>query len=215
MDHDVGAARQRLCNVLLLDVGVEGVVHHAEVGMVDVLDHPGSIGRTVQEVDLEPIQVLRGQRHPELFGALGRLAQALGGPAPFVLRGSPAGEYTQRGVDRADQQIRPQRLAALGDVLEMGDSGPALLLVGADEVCFGREDRECGPHETDVLQTLTQLGAFLDVRRHDGDLDGVKPHLLEPLEQRKGFFAGGIGGPQQHIHSVAHGCFLLKQPSLA
>ena len=44
--------------ILLLDVGVERVVHHPEVGMVDVAHQAVGVGRTVQEVDLESVEVL-------------------------------------------------------------------------------------------------------------------------------------------------------------
>ena len=47
--------------VLLLDVGVEGVVHGAEMGMIDALHQLLRLGGRGQEVALEAVEVLDGR----------------------------------------------------------------------------------------------------------------------------------------------------------
>ena len=57
--------------VLFFDVGVEAVVHHLAVGVIDGLDEPRRLRGRREEVDLEPIEVLDGDPDAARLGLLG------------------------------------------------------------------------------------------------------------------------------------------------
>jgi Zn-dependent protease len=58
-----GTTANRLGEIFFLDVGVEGVVHHLQVGMIHLLHKPGGIGGTVEEITFKTVEVFHNQRH--------------------------------------------------------------------------------------------------------------------------------------------------------
>ena len=92
-------ALDRRPRALLLDVGVEGVVHRAEARMIDALHQFLGLGRRGQEVALEAVEIFDGQHDLVLLGELGRLPQHLDGRGSFrrrwgrCRRRPPSGEW--------------------------------------------------------------------------------------------------------------------------
>ncbi len=71
--------------VLLLDVGMEGVVEQPQARVGDRFRQAHGLLGAVEEVGLEAVERLDGEVDPQRVGILGRRAQGLDGPAPFLL----------------------------------------------------------------------------------------------------------------------------------
>ena len=89
------------------------VVHHSAVGMIDLLHEAHRIGRAVEQVAFEAIEVFESQHHTDLLGVLGDLLHAFHAPLPFVRGGALTAEEAQGGVVGTDQRLGPGRLAAI------------------------------------------------------------------------------------------------------
>ena len=89
-----GTTANRLGEIFFLDVGVKGIVHHLQVGMVHLLHKPGGIGGTVEEETFKTIEVFHNQRHVGRPGMIGRLGKNFLAPFPFVLGRTLAGELS-------------------------------------------------------------------------------------------------------------------------
>ena len=75
----------RVGDVLFLDVGVERVVHHPAVRMLDRFDEPDRVGDAGEQIGLEAVEILDAEHHAAGFGVLGDCAHAFDAPIPFVL----------------------------------------------------------------------------------------------------------------------------------
>jgi hypothetical protein len=113
-EHGPGrGGRDRRGDVLLLDVGVEGVVHHPHVRMVDRLHEGDGLVDAREEVVFEAVEVFGGDRHARLRGVRRHLPHRVDAPAKLVVGGALAGELADRGVRGADEQAHAGGLAAV------------------------------------------------------------------------------------------------------
>jgi hypothetical protein len=95
--HGVGRAlADRLGDVLLLDVRVEGVVHHPQVRVIHFATETGRVGGRVEEIALEAVQIFEHQRHAGLLGVIGQIAEEFLAALPLIRRRPFAGEFADR-----------------------------------------------------------------------------------------------------------------------
>ncbi len=112
-------------HVLLLDVRVEGIEKHADVGVVHLARQRHRIRRGIQEVRFKPVQRFDGQadvvgdeRRTERLKSLDR-------PFPFVRGAPPARKVADRRVQRTGQQPRPHAGRRLDTFLQVRSRRPA------------------------------------------------------------------------------------------
>ncbi len=107
MPNGLDVPRDAANGVLLLDVGVERVVHHAETRVVHPLGMCGGIVDRIEEVTLEPVQIFYGQLDAGLLGIVGHLSMDLCGPLFFFWRRPLAAEDAQRLIKRPAEHFGP------------------------------------------------------------------------------------------------------------
>ena len=126
MDCFLGATGDGVGLILFLDVSVEAVVHHLDVGMIHVADEFRGLSGGGQEVDFEAVEIF--DREPDL-SRLGLFADALHRLDPrlvFVRRGPLPRENADRRVGGTAEDLATERLTAFENAVEMGHG------VGAD-----------------------------------------------------------------------------------
>src|SRR5690349_19664433 len=124
----------RLRDALLFDIRVKRIVHHLAAWVLHLADEPRGVGRAVEEIALEPVERLDGERHAGLAGMLGDLPHALDAPLPFVAGRPRAAEVTERRMKGPANRLGAQRLAAIDRPLVGGDARRAHLIVWADRI---------------------------------------------------------------------------------
>ena len=120
--------------VFFLDVGVEAVVHHLDVGVVDGLDEADGLRGGREEIDLEAVEIFGGDHHAAGLGFLTGELQGFDTGLEFVWGGSISGEHADGRVGGAAEDLAAERLTAFHDAVEVGDGGVADRLVGRDRV---------------------------------------------------------------------------------
>ena len=183
---------------------MERVIHHAAIRMVHFAHEANRVGRGVEEIALEAIQIFDAQGHAGGLGVLGVLSHAVDAPLPFVGRGPDAREFADRRMVGAAEQLRADRVRALQHLLHIVDGQGADLGVGADRIVVGVAARDRGPLEADFVEPLAPLGEFLRVGVKDRQLHAVVAQRFELLEHGQQRIAQ-VARPQEHVHAEFHG----------
>ena len=100
--------RKGLRQVYLFNVGVEGVEHGLEMGMVDPANVSGGSSHGRQEIAFEAVQKFDCQDDALALGLLGDRAVDLRGAFEFFLGRSSSGEYPQCLMERPAEDIRTE-----------------------------------------------------------------------------------------------------------
>ncbi len=203
VDGVLAAGTDGLGDTLLFDIGMEGVVHHLAVGVVDGLDESGGVSRGVDEVAFEPVEVFNRQGYAAGRGVFSDRTHAVRSPAQLVGGGAAAAEDAERGVKRSAEEVGAESLAAVKSLLveihtHRSDGG-----IRTDRVVFLVPDRNRGSLESQLIELLTESGALVDIVGEERDLNSVKAGLFQHLEHRVVFFFNA-STPQQQVHAKLH-----------
>ena len=92
-------------NVLLLDVGVEGVDQDADAGIVDRFAELRRVGRGGEEEGFTEVDGFKREGHLATFERLAELLEGLDGPAPLVFGAAAARKVADRSIHGAAYQL--------------------------------------------------------------------------------------------------------------
>ncbi len=191
-------------HVLLFDIGVEGVEQQADRGMVDRVAELHAVCGGVQEVRFETVERLECEGDVVLDERVGDRLVALDRTPPLVRGPAAAGQFSNRAVERADDQPR----AGIGDRANrvakvLHRSAPNVRVV-ADETEAADERRRHGPLEAFGLRRASngcrgELG-----RPEQRDLDAVEPVRFD-LRQQMEVRGAELRRPDECVDAVFHG----------
>ena len=199
-----GGRMDRRREILLLDVGMKGVVHHPHRRMVDRLHKPHRLLDARKKVILEPIQVFRGDRHARLGGMLGHLPHRVDAPLEFVFRRPRVGEFTDGRVRWAAEDLHAGGVAAAERLLHRFDSRGPHRGRRADRVVARPANRHSRPLESDRIEPLAPLLVERLVEFEDRHLDAVVADRLHLLDDGHHAIVHAVG-PKEKIEAVFHG----------
>src|ERR1700722_11361176 len=106
-------------DILLFDVGMEGVEQNPDIGVANFLCQLGCIRGSVQEKCFEPVQGFDGEGHVVGSKRFSHGLKALDGPLPFIAGSTPPGQITNRAVERSGNNFRACFCCGLGYVPEV------------------------------------------------------------------------------------------------
>ncbi len=92
MTETIAQRMDRDSNILLLDIGVEGIDGHADPGMTDGFAQCQGFSRCAQEKSLGAIHGLNGERDAACIKSFAERLKYLGCPLPLARRRPMAGE---------------------------------------------------------------------------------------------------------------------------
>src|SRR6185312_6806883 len=94
------------CDVFLFNVGVERVVQDADVGVIDLFAETHGVDRGVEEVSLEAVERLNGERDAVGGERIADRLQTFDGALPFVWGAAAAGEIADGAVHGSGENFR-------------------------------------------------------------------------------------------------------------
>ena len=109
MDEDVRARAQRRPRILLLDLGMERVVHHPDARMPDRAHELREVGGGVRQVHLEAVQVLERDRDAAFLRVWRDLREVGDASLLLLVRRRRAGEDGERRAEWAADERCPER----------------------------------------------------------------------------------------------------------
>ena len=183
---------------------MEGIVHHPQVGMIDLADEGRRLGGTGRQVTLEAVEIFEDQHHPRLLGVVGDGEQCLPGPSQFLRgRTSPA-ELADGRVNRPDELFDSPGLAGVHHPHQVvagrhPDGGGRI-----DGVRLFRTDRDGRTLQPQAIEMGPHPAMQRRVEIEDRNLDGVVAPAANVIEQREMRFVD-LGGPQQQVEAINHG----------
>ena len=191
--------------ILFFDVGVEGVVHGAEVGVIDALHVGGGLIHGVEEVSFEAVEGFDGAFDASGFGNRSDGAVDAGCAVEFGFGGVGAGELAEDLIVGAAEGWHAGVVGAVEDALEVVDGALAIGGVGADGVVgFVGEDGDGGGFKAVVLEDLADVFEVVGAADvEDGDFDTVVASGFEFFDDGKVFF-GHMTGPEEEVKSDFH-----------
>ena len=185
----------------LLDVGVERVVHHPAIRMVDLAHEGRRILGAVHQVHLEAVQVLDDDRHVASRRVLGGGAQALDRPVSLLARRPRAAEEAERCLERSAERVGAERGTGVDGRLGGREAAGPHLGVRTDRAVVLRAGADSEGREPELLEAPAEPAVLLDLVVEDRDLDTLVADLAEQLEGRVVFGPGHVGRPEQHVHA--------------
>ena len=186
---------------------MEGVEQEAGGRALDVADEREALVDGVEEVGLEAVERLDGERDATGLGVVGEHTQVahdalpVGGLGARIV-GLGAADH---GVERADD-ITGAELGGLVDELGKVEHRRALLGGGAAQVAAGPErgaDRADG--NASLVGGIAEAGGMDVLRVLDRHLDGLEAPAGELAEQRSGLRIGEGAGVKESVESESHG----------
>ena len=100
------AGLERLANVLVLNVRMEGIEQDPDPRMAHSVTQSDGIRSRIEEVSLEAIERFHRQRHVVLVESRAKGLKSLHGKLPLVLRPPRAGQVADRGAERTGKDGR-------------------------------------------------------------------------------------------------------------
>ena len=181
-------AADRAQRVLLLDVGVEGVVEGAVIGLADLAHDRGGVGQRVEGVALEAVERLDRELDAQTAGRRSAAARWTSTrPRALGRGGRLAGELAERLVERAGQDLATgggkavAAPSAAGSTAPWRDGG-----LGADGAAGGvGQDRDAGAAQALLADDPADAREMLRLALEDRQLDAVVAGTLERCEQRE------------------------------
>jgi len=180
-------------HVLLFDIGVEGVKQQADRGMVDRVAELHAICGSVQEIRFETVERLECERHVVLDERVGDRLVALNRTPPLVRGPASAGQFSNRAVERADDQPR----AGIGDranrVAKVFNRSAPHVRAVADETEAADECRRHGPLQAFGIRRASNGGRGKLGRPEQRDLDAVESVRFDLRQQME------VAGPNSAV----------------
>jgi hypothetical protein len=162
-----------------------------------------SVARGVQEVALESVHGLDGERDPAAGGVARRFPVHFCAISLLRVGRSLAGELAQRLVERAAEDVRAEFGTAIDRPHQMVERPLALRGVGRDGAAARRHHGDGRARKACTFQPRAKLGVVGRVALEERDLDAVVAGRLEPIEER-GVFFDDVGRPEQQVESELH-----------
>ena len=187
-----------------LDVEVEGVVEVAVIGGANLLDQIGRLGGRVEEVALEAVERLDGQRDAERGGIVGSGAVDFGAARDLIGGGAGAREFAERLMERAGRDIATDGGSAVDQPLEVLEGRGTLGLVGRNGVLAAAgHDADAGGFDASGGEALSELFVVGDVALEHRDFDAVIAGGLELFDGGP-IGVGDVRGPEQEVEAEFH-----------
>ncbi len=187
-----------LAGVALFQMHVEGVQMQAHVGAADGLDHRQPLLHDIDQVGLETVERFHRQPHAVVAGIGCQRPQLGHGQVALALAGVAVGGrgLAHRAIHRpADDGRQPaqrdpaQRGGQLGGGVDEAANvigrGAALGGIGRHQIA-PRPEHTAGQHAQVARRRIIRQRGHVDGRRIlKGDLDEVKAHALDAIQQRQ------------------------------
>src|ERR1035441_153116 len=162
----------RFGDILLLDVGVEGVDRDADAWMPNRLAEILCLGCRSQKKCLRAVHGLNGNRDLVLFCNRANLLKDLYCPAMFVVVRPMLGQISNGRKKRTAQDSRTAFRGGFDAGCQMPQRRPPNFRIGADGVDWRRQDSADGAFERIRFKGPPNWGG--------GELGGIKERDLEP-----------------------------------
>src|SRR5690349_15582043 len=193
----------RLADILLFDVGVEGIEQDPNLRMVDLVTERHRVGGRVEKVSLEAVQGLNGDSDAVPLEHRAKRLVTLHRPFPLIRGAPPPGQIADRRIERPGHDLRAY----------FGRGFDAILHVGARFLPDGSIVRDhvqpARNHRADSTFEAVLPEAFANILKREvrgpeqRHFDAVEAVMLD-LGQQRQVLAGEIGGPDERVDAEFH-----------
>src|SRR6185312_460626 len=170
-------------DILLFDVGVEGVEQNADIGVIDFVAKARGIHGRIEEISFEAIQLLDRQRDAIGGERIADRLQTFDRPLPFIAGAASSGEIADRTVHGAGENFRARIGRRPDQVFQMLEGGGPFGGVIAHGAHALQERGGDGGFEAVGLQVAANGGGIEAFEAEQRKFNPIETCLFDPREK--------------------------------